>query len=166
MGIVIVLATEEFFFRALLVQAACRQMRFASATLLIRAVFTGVHIKHLLVVSTLMFSMCVCYILEITHTLALCIAAHFGFNLVALTAQKFFGKTFPQAPEHLDCRVFYIDHLFVHHFGCSKKREKISRVPAKLVRRSAAFPSAAAHFRTAALSPGRSKRLARRSGSS
>lgn len=104
MGIIIAPAAEELFFRGLLFQASCHRMRFASAALLTSAVFTVVHINHLHVVSTLMFSMCLCYILKITHSLTLCIAAHSGFNLVALTAETFFGKTFLQAPE--DIRSF------------------------------------------------------------
>lgn len=74
---------EEFFFRALLVDALRRKYGKHMAALYSSCLFILLHYQHPHIVSTLVFGLGLAYLYMHTRSLTLCVAVHSSYNLIA-----------------------------------------------------------------------------------
>lgn len=100
-SIIIAPATEEFFFRGLLFPALARRMKQHTAAILSSALFILIHYPHLHIVSSLVFSISLCYIYRTTRSVYLCAIVHSTFNLSVFLVESHWRSAFTRSAEQI-----------------------------------------------------------------
>jgi membrane protease YdiL (CAAX protease family) len=80
---------EEFFFRGLLFSALVKSRSWTGAVLIDSVVFTHYHPMNLHFVSTMVFSIVLCWLYRTFESLWMCIVVHGVFNLVAISVENY-----------------------------------------------------------------------------
>lgn len=92
---------EEFFFRGLMFDALNKKSGLFKSMLIVSVIFSLLHFSKQYYISTLFFSLCLCYVYMQSKSVLLCAVVHGSYNFSSFLHQYYFDIHWARSPDQL-----------------------------------------------------------------